>query len=334
MDAFGGRRSVIRVAAILMVLALVAAGIWAYLAFRTNMRAARDRLLSGSRVVPTDCGPIEVAEVGDGPPVLVVHGTGGGYDQGMTFARDWVGEEFHSIAISRFGYLRTPMPPDSSSAAQADALACALDTLEIPSVSVIGVSAGAHPAAQLALRYPQRVEALALVVPALYIPPEPGATGGPPAFITDYVLRSDFLVWLMVRLAPGSMLRVAGVPPSMEDELPQQQRKELLDGFSPATERHAGLANDVRKATRGWPDLPIEQLRMPVLLLGAADDPYRSASIVRYSEPRIPDVRAVVLERGGHVLVGKKDEVMKEVQAIFGAHTTTYSEPQERYARR
>jgi pimeloyl-ACP methyl ester carboxylesterase len=61
---------------------------------------------------------------------------------------------------------------------------------------VLGVSAGAHPAAQLALRHPEKVDALALVVPALYVPPEPGAppATGPPAIITDYVLRSDFLV--------------------------------------------------------------------------------------------------------------------------------------------
>ena len=91
----------------------------------------------------------------------------------------------------------------------------------------------------------------------------------------------------------------------MQRDLSPQRRKELLNGFSPASARAAGLANDLRSVTPVAPDLPIEQLHMPVLLVGVTDDPYRSAQVVRYSAGRIPGVRAVVLERGGHVLVGQ-----------------------------
>src|SRR5918995_2402004 len=317
-------KSVTKVVATAVLVVLAATGVGIYLAFRADMRAARARLLAGSRVVSTACGPIEVAEAGDGPPVLVVHGTGGGYDQGLNLARGLVGEGFRRIAVSRFGYVRTPLPPDISSAAQADALACALDTLRTPRVAVLGVSAGAHPAAQLALRHPEKVAALALVVPALYVPPEPGAppATGPPAFMVDYVLRSNFLVWLMARLAPGLLLRAAGAPPSVQRDLSAQRRKELLDGFFPASARHAGLTKDIRNAILGWPDLPIEDLQMPVLLVGAADDPYQSAPIVRYSSGRIPWARAILLERGGHVMVGQERRVQHEVRTLLGAHAT------------
>src|SRR5829696_7221630 len=314
-----------------VMLALGATGAGTYLAFLADMRAARARLLAGSRVVSTACGPIEVAEVGEGAAVLVVHGTGGGFDQGMNIARGFMGEwgeGFRRIAISRFGYLRTPMPQDGSSAAQADALAAVLDALEVPRAAVIGVSAGAHPTAQFALCYPEKVEALVLAVPALYAPPEPGAppTIGPPAIITDYVLRSDFLVWLMSRLAPSVLLRAAGAPPSVQRDLSPQGRKELIDGFFPASARHAGLIKDIRNAILGWPDLPIEQFRMPVLLVGAADDPYLSAPIVRYSAGRIPWARAVLLERGGHVLVGQERRIQQEVRTFLGAHVTNKEE--------
>jgi len=147
-----------------------------------------------------------------------------------------------------------------SSAAQAESFVCALDAVGSSRVAVVGLSAGAHPAAQFALSHPERVAALALIVPALYSPPDPDAppASGPPPFVTDYVLRSDFLVWLIARLAPGSLLEAAGVPPSVQPDLSPQLRNELLDGFFPASARHVGLANDIRNAVRGWSDLPIE----------------------------------------------------------------------------
>jgi hypothetical protein len=51
----------------------------------------------------------------------------------------------------------------------------------------------------------------------------------------------------------------------------------------------------------------------------SAADPYLSAPIVRYSSGRIPWARAVLLERGGHVLVGQERRIQQEVRALFGA---------------
>jgi 2-hydroxy-6-oxonona-2,4-dienedioate hydrolase len=136
------------------------------------------------------------------------------------------------------------------------------------------------------------------------------------------VLRSDFLVWLIARLLPGVLLQAAGVPPTVQPDLSPQLRNELVDGFFPASARHVGLANDIRNAVRGWPDLPIEQLGMPVLLVGAADDPYQSGPIVRYSSGRIAGARVVLLERGGHILVGHEQRIQQEVREFLTTHLT------------
>jgi hypothetical protein len=45
--------------------------------------------------------------------------------------------------MSRFGYLRTPLPKDAAPAAQADAHACLLDALHLSRVPILGISAGA-----------------------------------------------------------------------------------------------------------------------------------------------------------------------------------------------
>ena len=72
--------------------------------FEADMAAARDRASQGSTVVQTNCGPIEYQEKGSGVPLLSVHGSGGGFDQGMAFAGGLAGRGTRVIAMSRFGY--------------------------------------------------------------------------------------------------------------------------------------------------------------------------------------------------------------------------------------
>jgi pimeloyl-ACP methyl ester carboxylesterase len=65
--------------------------------------------------------------------MLIVHGAGGGYDQGKCFA-ELIGGDFRWIAPSRFGFLGMPVPKGAGSALQADAYACLLDALGIDRV--------------------------------------------------------------------------------------------------------------------------------------------------------------------------------------------------------
>ncbi len=157
---------VVRVAFIIVSLLVVALIGLVYWNYRGDIHQARERVSTGSQIVQTPCGPIEYAIAGDGPAVLVVHGAGGGFDQGLEFARTLAGSGFRVIAMSRFGYLRTPLPADASAAAQADAHACLLDALNLPAAAIVGASAGAPSSMQFALRHPQRCTALVLLVPA------------------------------------------------------------------------------------------------------------------------------------------------------------------------
>jgi pimeloyl-ACP methyl ester carboxylesterase len=162
----------------------------------------------------------------------------------MMAAKGPFGDGYRVIAPSRFGYLRSPMPAD---AAQADTLAALLDALEVPRAVVMAVSAGAQPATQLALRHPERVQALLLITPALHLPRPPGVPpeSGPPGFVLDYVLASDFIVWVLAHLVPSLLVRVAGVPSGLIGQVTPELRHQLVDGFFPARARHLGLAHAI-----------------------------------------------------------------------------------------
>jgi hypothetical protein len=163
-----------RAAALTLAFSLMTAFVFVWLVYQRDLGAAKARVAEGSEMVDTACGPIEYASRGQGPALLIVHGAGGGFDQALDALAPLTRAGFRAISMSRFGYLRTPLPADASAAAQADAHACLLDALGIPTAAILGASAGAPSATLFAQRHPERVTALVLLVPALYAPRDPG----------------------------------------------------------------------------------------------------------------------------------------------------------------
>ena len=121
------------------------------------------------------------------------------------------------IAMSRFGYLRMPMPADASAAAQADAHVCLLDALGIPEAAIMGGSAGAPSALQMAIRHPERTSALVLLVPLTYKPPTQADSAPPmPAWVDNTMMRligSDFLFWAALHVARDQVIKVVLATP-------------------------------------------------------------------------------------------------------------------------
>ena len=181
--------------------------------FQQEMQSAQGRLLTGSRVIETASGPIEYADVGDGYPVLVVHGAGGGYDQGMILSRMLFNDDFRLIAPSRFGFLRTPLPNHASPAAQADALVNLLDELNISKVTVVGISAGGPSTLQFALRHPDRTSAIVLVSAVVH---EEKQMNFIDKIIHYGVFKSDFIFWLITKHFESGLIAFLGVTPEVQ----------------------------------------------------------------------------------------------------------------------
>jgi 2-hydroxy-6-oxonona-2,4-dienedioate hydrolase len=288
--------------------------------YQRDIQQARERVATGSRIAQTPCGPIEYAVVGDGPPVLVVHGAGGGFDQGLDFATPLAGRGFRLIAMSRFGYLRTPLPADASPPAQADAHACLLDALGLKRVSVFGASAGAPSSLQFALRHPQRVSALVLLVPATYVPRPGGAPSvtkpGGLEFVIDMGLRSDFLFWAATRLARTTLTRVilATPPAVVAGASPEEQARVamMLDHILPISQRRLGLLNEAA-VLPSIQRYALERIRTPTLTMSFADDLFGTYEAARYTAEQIRGAHFVGYPSGGHLAVGRQQEVWSEI---------------------
>jgi len=301
-------------------LALAAAVLAVWWRFDTDIDQARERADRGSVLVETRCGPIEYEEAGAGVPLLVVHGSGGGHDQGMAFAGRLARQGVWVIAVSRFGYLRTPMRADASAAAQADAHVCLLDVLGIRQAAVLGGSAGAPSALQMAIRHPNRISALILLAPLAYKPP-PQAGSTPP--LSPWVettmlsvIASDVLFWAALYVARDQMIEVvlATPPELLAAASPTEQTRinALLDNILPVSARAAGLRSDSAVGRQLAP-APLEAIRAPTLIISARDDGYGTYASAEYTASQIAGSRFVGFDQGGHTWVGHDDDVMAEI---------------------
>ena len=302
------RKALLVVAAI-----MVALGGLAYARYRPDLERARARIATGSAIATTRCGPIEYADQGAGAPVLVVHGAGGGFDQALELADGLTRAGFRVIAPSRFGYLRTPLPADASAEAQADAHACLLDALHVPTAVVMGVSAGGPSALQFALRFPGRTRALVLLVPATYAPSHAPAARGSRAtmFLFDTALRSDFLFWAGSKVAHRAYVRaILGTPPDLVVNAPPEEQARLrtvIDHILPVSPRRLGLLNDARVVS-SLPRYDLEKITAPTLAISTADDGYGTFAGAHYTAEHIPGARFIGYPSGGHMLVGRSPE--------------------------
>jgi pimeloyl-ACP methyl ester carboxylesterase len=169
-----------------------------------DVRARNEALARDALYAQTRHGVIEYAAWGEGAPVLVIHGAGGGFDQGQLIAEAFGADGVRWIAISRFGYLGSALPADASPSAQADAIVDLLDSLGVERVSIMAFSGGTPPALQFAERYPERVERMALLSSAPFTPFTPPTEARPiPDWLYQALFGNDAAYWALSKLAPG-----------------------------------------------------------------------------------------------------------------------------------
>ena len=269
------------------------------------------------RVVPTARGPVEVAEAGHGPAVVVVHGSPGDWGQGRALAED-LAPSHRVVLVSRPGYGATPLRVGRTPEDQAAALAAVLDTLGEPRAALIAISGGGPAAYAFATRASDRCTALVLCCAvAVHLPVAVITRLVRTVYATPWArtLASRYERRSMARLVADPALLAAAITDEMTDEERARAERDprILDDLrafmhdrARAVRRPEGFRNDVVQfhSRRGgsaspWPT----GVRVPTLILHGDADPVVDIAHAEFYARAIPDAEFESVQGGGHAFV-------------------------------
>ncbi len=264
-----------------------------------GLRKAEEKLNSYAvKTANLSYGEMQYVDAGAGEIILSVHGIFGGYDQAFDSVKNRV-EINRLIAPSRFGYLDSAVKGEGTPGDQAAAFKELLDYLGIDRVFVLATSAGGTPAIRFALDYPDCVKGLILYCSAMPVSEKPDKFieyQAPPE-----PLLSDYAMYLISPLMPSLM----GLP------------AETVKSIQPIAERRVGIILDGKLTNpdmeRNFEQYPIEDLKVPVLILHSKDDSVVSFEKVESVKHRFPDLTLVVLPDGDHMMAGHGEKIEKSV---------------------
>ena len=264
------------------------------------------------RTVPTAAGPIDCVVSGDGPPVLVVHGSPGGHDAGAAMAGFLTAGGLRTIVVDRPGYFGTPLSSGTTIDGQADLYAALLDALRIDRAGVLCWSGGGPSSYRFAVRHPDRLTTLVAcaAVSRRYV--FTGEKGAEKMIMQTGLGRR--MLQLMARYTPDKLVEatIASEGDLTEDELAarvahivadpdkQQFTLDIAVAANHSGPRKAGFENDMAQFA-AIESLELDRIDRPCLIVqGTADSDVRP-EYSGFAAEQIPGSELVKLAAGTHL---------------------------------
>jgi pimeloyl-ACP methyl ester carboxylesterase len=256
----------------------------------------------------TALGAVEYVEIGEGPIVVALHGAMGGWDQSLILAQTIGDYGYRYIAMTRPGYLGTPMNSGKSSEQQGDLIASLLDTLGITKAGIMAVSGGGPAAVQFGLRHAARCSGLILVSTCS----DKVDTPIPFSFkLMKYLARWPWFANRFRKKAEQDLEAVA--KRSIRDpEILARTINDvdtwplfttmLLSTFDRMGQRIEGTENDIEISHTTT--YPLENLNVPVLVVHGTEDqlvPFEANA--KTYKIRVPNAELLSIDGGEHVAI-------------------------------
>lgn len=244
----------------------------------------------------------------------MIHGSGGGYDQGELLVQAVLSEHFHWIAPSRFGYLRSTFRENATFDDQAHAYAYLLEQLGIKKVAVVALSHGGPSALLFAVLHPERVSSLTLIScgvnsSASLDQAQANQKGG--MWVT--IFKHDALYWAITKVFKRQLMELMGADNAVIAGLTPGQRElvdQIIDYMNPVSPRYSGVSFDNKAA---MPNERIAAIRAPTLIFHATDDTLQLYQNAEFAASTIPSARLFSFKRGGHLLICVEQSTIRTV---------------------
>jgi pimeloyl-ACP methyl ester carboxylesterase len=288
--------------------------------YHREMSSTKERLIT-SEILKTPDGEIEYAVKGEGTPVLLLHGAGGGFDQGLWMSKVFLEDKYKFISVSRYGYLRSPIPDNATIKNQAALYSALLDDLNVTKVIVVAGSAGGASAIQFANDYPEKCSALILLFAVSM--PEPEGNEEPISIkIIHLIQQSDYSYWIFSEFMQSSILNLMGVPEDVYKSFDPEQKQfaqEMLDVMHPMTKRYKGTMNDAKMLY--LENISTDNITAPTLIMHSKDDALVNYAHAINSHDKIKHSKLILLETGGHAMLTQLDEVRKNIYEFLNMYS-------------
>ena len=251
-------------------------------------------------------GQMHYATAGRGRPVLLLHQTPRSWDEFRELIPLLAGR-FRVVALDTAGYGASDVPPEISIEGFADAVVEAMSVLEIRRAALVGHHTGGVIAVDIAARYPDRVTRLVLSsTPFVDAAARRRRALRPPIDEVERTPDGAYLQQLWQRRA--------GFYPEDEPDLLERFVIDALRSGDRAEEGHRAVGRYRMEDTVGL-------ITQPVLLLGAAKDPYAFPELDQMRS-MIPHATTGVIEEGMVPLVERQaEEVAGHILAFLEERT-------------